>query len=176
MSIPLARLGFRNLRNAQKSLLSSVEDLDEGELRWRPERGPQSIAWHLWHAARWDDHMIGRLGGDEIWSTEGLQESWGWPADLELGQESAGTGLDDAAAESLEFPPKADLVGYATQVFERAQKLVSGLADEYLEQPWEEGGRATRADAVLGFAGHDFEHAGMITALRGLLGKRGTTG
>ena len=174
MSVSLSRLTFRSLRNAQKSVLGAIDDLSEDEFKWRPSPGPQSICWHLWHCARWDDFMLRRLGDTEIWSAEGVQAKWGWPAELELGDESAGTGLDDAAAESLEFPAKAEVVSYASAVFERSQKLVSGLPDEFLAEVWEEGGRATRADAVLGFAGHDFEHAGMISALRGLLGKRGT--
>ena len=174
MTVSLSRLTLRSLRNAQKSLLNSVEDLTEEEFTWRPRQGPQAIGWHLWHSARWDDYMLKRLGDAEIWAAEGLQAKWGWPDDLELGDESAGTGLDDEAAESLEFPGKTDVVGYASAVFDRSQKLVAGLPDDFLAEPWEEGGRATRADAVLGFAGHDFEHAGMIAALRGLLGKRGT--
>lgn len=175
MTVSLSRLAFRQLRNAQRAILQAVEDLDEAQFAWRPDRGPQSIAWHVWHTARWDDHMCRRLGElEELWAAQALRERWGWPAELELGEESAGTGLAEEAAEGLEFPPKADVVAYAGAVFERSQKLVSGLSDELLAEPWEEGGRATKADAVLGFAGHDFEHSGMIAALKGLQGLRGT--
>lgn len=61
-------------------------------------------------------------------------------------------------------------------VFAQSQRLVSGASEELLAEPWDEGGRATKADAVLGFAGHDFEHLGMITAVRGLLGLGGLSG
>lgn len=174
MSGSLSRLALRQLRNAQRAILVGAEDLDEDQFHWRPESGPQSIAWHVWHAARWDDYMCKRLGEEEIWPAERLQERWGWPAELELGDQEAGTGLADEAAEALEFPARTEVVSYAKAVFERSQRLVAGLADDVLAQSWEEGGRATRADAVLGFAGHDFEHGGMIAAVRGLLGLRGT--
>jgi hypothetical protein len=174
VSVSLGRLGLRQLRNAQKALLAAVEDLDDQQLGSRPAGGQQSIGWHLWHCARWDDHMNKRLGEQELWTTEGLQDRWGWPSDLELGDESAGTGLSDDAAAALELPGKAELVAYAMGVFERSQRHAAALPDDVLAQPWEEGGRATKLDAVLGFAGHDFEHGGMIAVLRGLLGLRGT--
>jgi hypothetical protein len=157
-------------------VLKAVEDLDDEALHRAPARGPQPIAWHLWHLARWDDHLVRRLGGDEVWVADRVAERWGWPPGLALGEGSAGTGMEDAAAAALRLPAKAELLSYVTAVFERSQHLVSAASEALLEEPWEEGGRATKADAVLGFAGHDFEHLGMITALRGLLGLRGTTG
>ena len=167
-------MALRQLRNAQGAALNAVQELDEDQLRWRPERGPQSIAWHLWHMARWDDHMLTRLGGESVWASDGVQARWGWPADLELGDEAAGTGLEESLAEALAFPPRAELLAYVKAVFERSQRHVAALSDDYLSEPWQEGGRATKADAVLGFAGHDYEHGGMIAAVKGLLGLRGT--
>ena len=170
----LARLALRQLRSAQGDVLKAVEELDEDQLRWRPEHGPQSIAWHVWHMARWDDYMLERLGGEGVWEPEGVQSRWGWPEGIELGEEEAGTGLDDNLAEALSFPPKAQLLEYVKAVFERSQRHVASLSDEYLAESWEEGGRATKADAVFGFAGHDYQHGGMIAAIKGLLGLRGT--
>jgi DinB family protein len=175
VSVSTARLLHRTLRNAHRDALKSADDLDDEQLRWRPERGPQSIGWHLWHVARWDDHLIQRLGGEDVWTSERVAERWGWPEGLELGDEGAGTGLEDEAAAALRIPPKTELLEYVSAVFERSQRLVSGASEELLAELWQEGGRATKADAVLGFAGHDFEHLGMITALRGLLGLRGLT-
>ena len=44
------------------SFIESVEDLDEESFRTRPGSKAPSIAFHLWHTARWADAFQARLG------------------------------------------------------------------------------------------------------------------
>jgi hypothetical protein len=110
-------LGHRNV-------LDAVHELDEDQMRWRPPR-TNSIAFNLWHIARWADHMQWVVGS----LTPGLRER------------------DEDASAELPLPAKDDLLAYATR---------------------------TVANWILGGIRHDSRHLGMIEALKGAMGMRGT--
>jgi DinB family protein len=88
-------LGHRNV-------LHAVSDLSDDQMRWRPSRG-NSIAFNLWHIARWADHMqsvVGtitpglrdRLGSSgEIWFRDELSAKWGFPTQGAVGLRGTAT-------------------------------------------------------------------------------------
>lgn len=55
--MPIVDLILRRYQETHKAALSLVEDLTEERFHWGPNRGLQSIAWQLWHIARWDDFL-----------------------------------------------------------------------------------------------------------------------
>jgi hypothetical protein len=180
-------LGHRNV-------LHAVSGLSEDQLRWRPQRG-NSIAFNLWHIARWADHMqsvVGaltpalreRLGiSSEIWTREGLSAKWGFPAGR-LGSAETGMGMDEDTSAELPLPSKDELVAYATRAFAAADRAVRQVRDDDLARdaefdpatvPWASPAEyGTVANWILSGIRHDSRHLGMIEALKGAVGLRGT--
>ena len=180
-------LGHRNV-------LEAVAELDEDQMRWRPPR-TNSIGFNVWHIARWADHMqavVGaltpglrqRLGpGSELWAREDLSSRWGFPAD-KLGSAQTGMGMDEGASAELPLPRKHDLLAYATRAFEAADRSVRSVQDEDLARgaefdpatiPWTSANDyGTVVGWILGGIRHDSRHLGMIEALKGAMGMRGT--
>ena len=97
-----------------------------------------SVAWQLWHSARWDDVFAAHLQADfereprnEVWQREGLAEKWSFTPGS-IGRRDAGTGMDDASAERMRFPGQAAVIDYARQVFDFAISAISAIPDSDL--------------------------------------------
>src|SRR3990172_7569940 len=115
MSVPVSAVVAYRVRQAHQLTLKLGEDLSEEQLRWSPGPLAPSIAFHVWHTARWADLLQAklremtdalkeRLGpGGEIWEAERLAEGWGFDAGA-LGPGSTGMGMDDDAPASLPLP------------------------------------------------------------------------
>ena len=77
-------------RMTHTRILALAEKLTDEQLHWRPTQDGLSIAFHVWHLARWADHiqatlpgMTSELGrrlapGVQIWEAEGLATQWGF--------------------------------------------------------------------------------------------------
>ena len=168
------------------SFLEGVGDLDEDSFRARPGAKAPSIAFHLWHTARWADAFQERFGSfapelarfagrEQIWDARDLARAWGL-GDV-LGKEATGMGLDDDASAALPLPAKDDVTSYARESFAAAEDVFRGVDDDELPLPtadfYGEGGWV-----VLEHFGwhltHASRHLGMIEALKGVLGVEGT--
>jgi hypothetical protein len=180
-------LGHRNA-------LDAVTELDEAQMRWRPPRS-NSIGFNLWHIARWADHMqsvlptitpqLGdRLGpASEVWARDRLAAKWGFAA-AELGQVETGMGMDEDVSARLALPVKSELVGYAARAFESADRAVRAVRDDDLGRPAEfdparvpwasPSDYGTVANWIIAGIRHESRHLGMIEALKGAVGLRGT--
>ena len=143
MAEALAHIYTLNHRNA----LEAVADLDEDKLRWRPPRS-NSVAFNLWHIARWADHFQSilstmtptlreRIGATpELWTRAGYAAKWGFPQDG-LGTVQTGMGMDEDASAKLALPAKPELLHYVTGAFELADRGVRLVRDDDLTQPAE---------------------------------------
>ncbi|MEK6226836.1 MAG: DinB family protein [Chloroflexota bacterium] len=177
-----------------RDALHAIAELSEDQMRWRPPRS-NSIAFNLWHIARWADHMHSvlstmtpglreRIGSSpEIWTRDGLSAKWGLP-DRGLGAVETGMGMDEEASAKLPLPPKDVLVAYAKAAFDAADRAIKNVRDEDLTRaaefeparvPWASpSDYGTVANWILGGIRHDSRHLGMIEALKGAVGLRGT--
>jgi hypothetical protein len=167
-------------------VLRLVEDLSDEQLTASTPHSP-SIAFHVWHVSRWADllqarmpgmtEMLGRtLGeGKQIWDDEHLSEQWGL-ARLDLGGDATGMGMDDDVSAALPLPPKDRLLDYARRAFEAANRAVDAADEEQLRESCTDlyGRKTSVGAAVLGHLAHVNRHLGMIEALRGVRGLRGT--
>lgn len=152
---------------------------------WKPNQGVNSIAFHLWHMARWADHLQSRLPqmtqglhealGDrsEIWKLERLAERWGFPADL-LGHDETGMLMDDAQAALLPLPDKAVLIEYARRVFLAAEAAVERIPASQFSRANDQKPDETIAEILTSHMQHDARHLGMMECLLGLQGTHGT--
>ena len=173
-------------------ILSFMQKLSDGQLRWRPPAGIHSIAFHGWHIARWADHlqaaipgMSPELGqrlppGVQLWQTDELAVHWQF-ASARYGYADTGMGMPDEIAMSQPFPDKVELMNYVERVFTLAELAVNAIDDQQFQsderpQPFTEGiwGGGTVGDAILTHLTHDNRHLGMMECLLGLQGKPGT--
>ena len=172
--------------------LKLTDKLSDEQLRWRPTPTGHAIAFHLWHMARWADHLQaaipgmtpelgGRLGpGVEIWEAERLAVRWGFDL-VELGYAQTGMTMSDDIATQLAFPAKEELLAYARKAFVTAEHAVKAIDDEQFQkveqpQPLTEGiwGDSTVGSAILIHIVHDNRHLGMMECLSGLRAGSGT--
>jgi DinB superfamily len=187
MSAEIARELAVRLAKTHARLLEIVADLPEDQLRWRASPTAPSIAFHLWHMARWADRVqatipamsaaLGqRLGdGAEIWAALGMAERWGWQG-AQLGYGQTGMELSDDMAADLQLPDGPALLAYAGEAFAAADRAFGALDDQLLlERGTDIYGQPNSAVYVLlVHLAHAARHLGMIEALRGAQGLRGT--
>jgi hypothetical protein len=161
-------------------VLELVRPLDDRQLRWQLNSTTPSVAFQLWHLARWADYlweMIGHMGA-QIWETEGLAARWGFD-DFDLGFAETGMGMGEDVLSSLPFPAKGLLLDYAERAFTGADQAVGTISDDQFHRTVHDRHGADWAemalgDAILSWLVHDSRHLGMIECLLGVQGLRGT--
>jgi len=171
---------------SQRNLLAAVRATDAANLHVRPGPRAPSIAFHAWHMARWDDRYQSVLPSwcgnqvdesAEIWIADDVVGRWGL-AGVDTGDfGGTGAGLDDEASAALPLPDATDLLAYMDATFGAFERTVRGIDDDgTLDLVVVDlyGERSTIADAIADATSHSDRHLGMIEALRGVLGDRGT--
>jgi hypothetical protein len=185
MATSAAEITIRAYNQAHQRALKLAEQMTDAQLSWQPTPLSHTIAFHLWHTARWADHLqaaipgmtaeLGqRLGsGAEIWEQDGLTARWGFD-DERLGFAATGMQMSDDVARTLPLPDKATLLVYVRRVFAAAERATGAIdeqqfvADEQ-PQPLTEGiwGASSVGDAILSHTVHCNRHLGAIECLYG---------
>jgi hypothetical protein len=179
-------------RKTLEQTLKLGESLSTEQLHWRAPQSGHSLAFELWHSARWADHFQAalpgmtpglqqRLGaGYEIWTNENLAHAWGFDV-AGLGFAQTGMSMADEDAYRLTFPPKEQLLAYVRRAISAATESVLAIDDEQLQaveqpQPLTEGiwGEGTVGAALVVHLTHSSRHLGMMECLRGLQNGSGT--
>ena len=174
---PLETIVF-NYRRTHERALKITEDLSDEQLNWRALATVPSIGFHVWHMARYADsfQQLVAGSGDQIWEKERLAEQWGLIT-IALGEEETGTGMGDEMSADLRLPAKNVLLAYVRKTFDAATQAV-GLIDEEIFQKLTKAagheGLQTMGLVLTSAVTHDNRHLGMIEALRGVQGLRGT--
>jgi len=191
MAEALAHIYTLNHRNA----IEAVAGLDEDKLRWRPPRS-NSVGFNLWHIARWADHLQSipstmtpplreRIGATpELWTRAGFAARWGF-VESSLGTVQTGMGMDEDASAKLDLPRKSELLSYVKDAFSLADSAVRLVQDDDLTQsaeveadrvPWLSSPTQSGTVGLWIATGirHEARHLGMIEALKGAAGLRGT--
>ena len=168
-----------------EEVTESIRRVDPEAARLRPSTSAPSVAFHAWHIGRWVDRQAGALSGwlgsteppAEIWETQRLAERWGL-ARLDLGQfGGTGAGVDDDASAALPLPAIAVISDYLAATFQSLESVLARIDDDrVLERRVVDlyGDTETIGDVILNHLSHADRHLGMIEALRGVLGERGT--
>ena len=184
------RLIAGRYRTCHEAALTMVEELAQVQFQWRPSQGPQSIAWNLWHIARWDDYLaevlvkqtpsLRHLGpARQIWNELNMATRWGLDS-ADLGLEDGGTSLTDGQAAAMKFPPNEAVVEYAGGAFDHLDSILPELDDSLIPLvlptviteafPMHDSYGVT----VVEMFRHACEHLGTMQALKGMLGLRGS--
>jgi hypothetical protein len=183
-------------------ILALAESLEQDHLTWQPAAGVHSVAWNLWHLARWADalqeaipRMTPALGArlgerEQVWSAERLSERWGLTT-TPLGFDATGTYMEDAVASGLPLPAKEVLLAYAQRAFAAAEEAVAAVDEQQAAEPDRTNdafnaaydgtavpadvpGAVTVATAVVSHLTHESRHLGEVECLRGQQGLRGS--
>ena len=187
MSLPISTVLAHVTRRAHERMLEAVADVDEAAFARSGGTTAPSIAFHVWHTARWADRLQAHLAGmtdemrrrlgerQQLWTRDALAAGWGLPAG-DLGEDDSGMGMDEDVSMTMPLPAKETLQQYARQAFTAANEAVAAADDEQLTTSGIDlYGRETSVAAAVGaHIAHASRHLGMIEALKGVAGARGT--
>lgn len=178
-------------RDANVEALKKVSDLSDEQLAWRPHPACNSVAFLLWHIARWEDHMQATVPGmteelsrrlppsQQIWERDRLAKKWGFD-ELQLGELELGTGFDRNVSDEPPWPRKEILLEYIRQTFAAVEYAItfideaqfeeierSQFDNEYMNGTLEES--VTVGNAIMEHLVHTYQHLGEIYYLIGLM-------
>lgn len=171
----LARLKEETFE-AIRLLLEAIAGLSDEQVNLRPGGSLPSIAFHVWHSARWADYDCEAYGSvDQVWLSEGFAERWKLNG-LEASDGGMGTGLGDEQTAALQLPGRDELLAYASAAFRLLKETVGGLDDVQLASQVDARDGTHRSVQALLFMHltHVNRHLGMIEAIKGLQGMSGT--
>ena len=172
-------------------ILKAVRALADPQIRWQPYVACHSIAFILWHVARWTDHLQATIPGmteelsrrlptgEQIWDKEQLATRWGFNP-TQLGESETGTRFDIEASGEPGWPEKNILLDYAERVFAAAEQALSVIDEEqfqeterlqydndYMKESLAKTG--TVGNALMEHLVHSAQHLGEIDYLTGVL-------
>ena len=176
----------KNYAIAHGRVIESAERTEEAEFAKSMGKRVHSVAWQVWHIARWDDRfaevmvdktpdLARRFGPpSQIWVSESLAKQWSLPIG-HMGRRDTGTEMDDESADALRLPEKALVLDYARRVFARLQTVLEAMpeASLFVVMPDDPDGDSYAHNVML-YLDHLQRHLGMIEALRGQQGTPGT--
>lgn len=158
-----------------------VEGLSEEQLAWQPHPSATSIAFNVWHVARWVDYVQARLPQttpvlsqrleprQQLWHAENLAAKWGLdPANL--GEIEAGNELGIQAAQ-IRLPSQAVLLEYLRRCYTLEEQALAAVDDQQFQERRIDG--AGLLDETVGHwlmwhLVHEWEHLGLIRYVHGL--------
>lgn len=176
MAAPPRTLGeslLRSFKLAHQRLLTEAEAMSPEQ--FVRSGGPtfHSVAWQLWHAARWDDvfasyfhKAAARDPRTQVWDREEQAARWAIPSGS-AGRRDTGTEMPDEAAEEMRFPGQEQVIRYARLVFDYVDEAITLISDEQLlAAPSVDPEGDTKLDNVLIYLEHLSRHLGAIESIR----------
>jgi DinB family protein len=173
---------LRSYKLAHTRLLTAAEGLSPEQFAWSAGPSLHSVAWQLWHAARWDDvfasylhRAFARDPRTQVWERESMAARWSLTPET-LGRRDTGTEMSDEMAEAVRFPDQKEVVAYARLAFAYTEEGITLIPDDRLlaiEKDDPDGD--SLLDNVLIYLEHLSRHLGMIEAIRGLTGSAGSS-
>jgi len=182
-------------RDTNAEVLKTIGALSDEQIVWQPHPACNSVAFLLWHMARWEDHMQATVPGmtdelshrmppsQQIWERDQLAAKWGFNSS-QLGELELGTGFDQNVSSEPSWPQKEILLEYARQTFAAAEHAISFIDEEQFEeversQFGNEYMNETMTDsvtvgnAVMEHLVHNVHHLGEVYYLIGLMKQSG---
>jgi hypothetical protein len=173
---------LRFYRLTHERLLKAAEELSPAQFAWTAGPSLHSVAWQLWHAARWDDVLASyfhrALDQDprtQVWERESLADRWSM-ASGSMGRRDTGTEMSDDAVEEIRFPDQNEVVAYAKLAFAYTEEGIELIPDDLLlVVAKDDPDGDMQIDNVLIYLEHLSRHLGMIESIRGLQGLVGSS-
>ena len=154
----------QSLGQVQQRLLATCDGLSQEQVLWRPLSNANNIGFILWHVARSEDRIVGRLQGKQ----PDLWESQGWYRKFDQPAESPDPG-DRMGLQALTIPALDVLVDYLRDVHRQTMEFVTTLTAEALDVPARpEQPERTKGMVLRHMITHKNNHHGQIDYIRGL--------
>jgi hypothetical protein len=177
----LAETQLRFYRLSHERLLTVSEGMTAEQFSWSAGPSLHSVAWQLWHCARWDDVLaahincdLGRQPQEQVWARESVAESWSLTPGS-MGRRDAGTELSNEEAEKIKFPAQSEVIDYARRAFAFTEDAIAAIPEDLLlEVAKNDPDGDTNLDNVIIYLEHLSRHLGMIESIRGLQGLEGS--
>lgn len=143
MSDALVEALKRRYRLGHRRLHKMLEGLTEEQFAWTPTASTHSIAFNVWHLARWADYLQAKIPamasslqrklgpGAQIWEAEGLAETWGLARET-LGWGETGMEMSDETAAHLPFPSMPAVMDYVRRTFDAVERALEATGDDEL--------------------------------------------
>src|SRR5260370_11824064 len=155
--------------------MDAGEEAAPEQFAWSAGPSLHSVAWQLWHAARWDDiiasyfhRALAKESRAQVWERDSLAARWSLVAES-MGRRDTGTEMSDEAAEAMPFPVQTDVIGYAKLTFAYADEAIALIPDElFLAVAKGDPDDDTTIDNALIYPAHLARHLAMIESIRGL--------
>ena len=176
-------------------VLKTIHGLSDKQINWQPQPACHSIAFILWHLARWTDHLQATIPGmtedlarrlppgQQIWEREQLATNWRFDPS-QLGESQTGTDYEIDALGEPPWPRKEIMLDYAQQAFAAAEHAISFIDeeqfeemerlqydDEYMKESLTK--TVTVGNAVMEHLVHNIHHLGEVYYLIGLIKNNG---
>jgi hypothetical protein len=173
---------LRFYKLTHERLLKAADELTPEQFAWSGGPSLHSVAWQLWHAARWDDvfasyfhRALSRDPRTQVWERESLAARWSVTSGS-MGLRDTGTQMSDESAEEIRFPDQKEVVGYARLAFEYVEAAIELIPNDlWLAVAKGDPDSDTTLDNALIYLEHLSRHLGMIEAIRGLQGLVGSS-
>lgn len=164
---------MRSFRLAHQRLLTAAEGMSPEQFNRSGGPTLHSVAWQLWHAARWDDvfasyfhKALAKEPRAQVWEREALAQRWSIAAGS-AGRRDTGTEMSHEAAEEMRLPAQEEVLRYARLAFAYTEEAIALISDEQLlAAPSVEPEGDTKLDNVLVYLEHLSRHLGVIESIR----------
>ncbi len=162
-------------------MLDLVASLSDDQLAWQPNPSATTIAFNVWHIARWADYVQAKMPEttavlgqrlqrrEQVWHAESLATKWGLdPASL--GQIEAGNELGVLAVQ-IHLPGQVVLLDYLRRCYACEEEALAAVDDQQFQgRRIDETGLPdeTVGHWLVWHLVHEWEHLGMIRYIQGL--------
>lgn len=168
-----------------RRLYKMLEGLTDEQFAWKPAPATHSIAFNVWHMARWADYLQAKIPsmspsldrklgpGVQIWETEELASKWSLDRDA-LGWGQTGLNMNDEAAADLPLPSMSVVMEYLRRAFDAMERTLEAIDDQELRvlyrSPHQWEGERLVGEYIISYAIHNDFHRGQVAYVRRLLG------
>jgi uncharacterized damage-inducible protein DinB len=146
---------------------STVADLTDTQLLFRPSDKGNSIAWLIWHLTRvQDDHISELADREQVW----IECSWHDKFKLPFSDFATGFGHTSEEVSAVQASAE-QLLGYFDAVHAKTIEFLNNLkSDDYeriVDTSWDPP--VTMAVRLVSVLADDLQHVGQAAYIRGLL-------
>ncbi len=161
--------------------LHLFDSLTDEQLSWQPHPSATSIAFNIWHTARWVDYVQAKLPQltpvlsqrldqrPQVWHAANLATQWGLDT-TNLGELEAGNDLGILAVK-IKLPGKAVLLDYLRTCYALEEQCLAAVDDQQFQAQRTDGSGLldeTVGHWTMWHLVHEWEHLGMIRYLQGM--------
>ncbi|UCG66019.1 MAG: DinB family protein [Deltaproteobacteria bacterium] len=159
-----------NYERISQVMEQALEGLTLNELNQQPSPDSNSMGWLAWHLTRLQDRAIaGLMGEEQLWVKDGWHSRFNRPHD----PQDVGIGHSSEDLAAFKSPDVQTLLAYHHAVLERSKHYISRLSESDLDRKLDHPRFPTVGARLAGIISDNFQHAGQIAYVRGLLKGKG---